>query len=171
MTSSGNSCNDFSEIVPTREITTKIEKTSFSRLWPWACLLNGLNAAASIAPSLVQHGCCLVSRHTVLAHSRVHSWTLVFSRCCVLPRVGRTDVHWSQMWLNGSESCVMLPEKYWHHQCDISRAKASVRCWMAGGKDYALNHCNFCSKKKITKCWWSDLLDIQFAWNELSAFK
>jgi len=27
MTSGGNSCNDFPEIVPTREITTKLEKT------------------------------------------------------------------------------------------------------------------------------------------------
>jgi len=40
MTSDGNSFNDFPEIVPTREIATKIEKIDFSRLlvragrWP-----------------------------------------------------------------------------------------------------------------------------------------
>ena len=43
------------EIVPNREITTKIEKTSFSRPWPWVCLLNEPNAAASTAPTLIRH--------------------------------------------------------------------------------------------------------------------
>jgi len=33
----------------TREITTKTEKTFFSRPWPWAYIVNGANAAASIA--------------------------------------------------------------------------------------------------------------------------
>jgi len=43
-------------IVPTREITTKTEKTClFSRRWPWAYFLNGPNAAASTAPTLIRH--------------------------------------------------------------------------------------------------------------------
>jgi len=47
MTSDGKNFNDFLEIVPTREITTKIEKTfSFSRPWPWAYFLNVPSAAA-----------------------------------------------------------------------------------------------------------------------------
>jgi len=37
------------EVVLTREITTKIEKTSFSRRWPWAYFLSGPNAAARVA--------------------------------------------------------------------------------------------------------------------------
>ena len=57
MTSGGNSFNDFPEIVPTRAITTKIQRRllSFSRPWPWACFLNGPNAAASIAPTVIRH--------------------------------------------------------------------------------------------------------------------
>ena len=55
MTSGGNNFNDFPEIVSSREITTKIEKTSFSRPWQWAYSLNGPNAAASIAPTLIRH--------------------------------------------------------------------------------------------------------------------
>ena len=50
--------NDFREIVTTREITTKIEKTFlvFSCPWPCgACLLNEPNAAASPAPSSMRH--------------------------------------------------------------------------------------------------------------------
>jgi len=54
MTSSGNNFNDFPEIAPTREITTKIEKTFFSRPWPWVYFLNGPNAAASIAPTIIR---------------------------------------------------------------------------------------------------------------------
>jgi len=37
----GNNFNDFPEIIPTREIKTKIEKTSFSRPRPWAYFWNG----------------------------------------------------------------------------------------------------------------------------------
>jgi len=51
MTSGGNNFNDFPEIVPTRAFATKIEKTCFSRPWPWAYVLNGPNAAASVAPT------------------------------------------------------------------------------------------------------------------------
>ena len=54
MTSSGNNFNDFSKIAPTREITTKIEKTFFSRPWPWVYFLNEPNAAASIAPTIIR---------------------------------------------------------------------------------------------------------------------
>jgi len=36
--------SDFPEILPTREITTKTEKTSLSGAWPWAYFLNGQNA-------------------------------------------------------------------------------------------------------------------------------
>ena len=58
MTSGGSNLNDFPEIVPTGEITTKIEKTFLvfaSTPWPWAHLLNGLSAAASVAPMLIRH--------------------------------------------------------------------------------------------------------------------
>ena len=56
MTSSGNNFNDFPELVPTREITTKMEKT-------FLFLVNGrgpiswmgIKAAASIAPTLIRH--------------------------------------------------------------------------------------------------------------------
>jgi len=60
MTSGGKSFNDFREIVPTGEITSKIEKVfSFSRPWPWAYFLNVPNAAASVAPTLSWHReCC-----------------------------------------------------------------------------------------------------------------
>jgi len=51
MTSGGNNFTDFPEIVPTREITAKIDKNFFSHPWPWAYFLNGPNAAASIAPT------------------------------------------------------------------------------------------------------------------------
>jgi len=54
MTSGGNYFNGFLEIVPTREITTKTEKTFlFSCPWQWACFLNGPNAAASTAPTVI----------------------------------------------------------------------------------------------------------------------
>jgi len=49
----------------------------------------------------------LSSWHTLLERSRVHDQTSVFSRGCLLPRVGRTDVQWSQIRLNGSEPCVV----------------------------------------------------------------
>ena len=48
MTSGGNRVNDFSEIVPTREITTKIEKTFLVRgRGPICCDINSthLNSA------------------------------------------------------------------------------------------------------------------------------
>ena len=65
MTSAGNNFNDFPEIVPIREITTKKKKTSFSRPWPWAYFLNGPNAAASIAPTLIRHW---VQRQLIIIH-------------------------------------------------------------------------------------------------------
>jgi len=52
---SGSSFNDFPEIVPTREITTKIV-VFFSRVVDrgrWAYFLNGPNAAVSIVPTLI----------------------------------------------------------------------------------------------------------------------
>jgi len=48
----GNSFNDFPEIVQTTEITTKIEKT-FLVFSPY--FLNGRNAAAATAASLIRH--------------------------------------------------------------------------------------------------------------------
>jgi len=47
MTSGGNNCNDFPEIVPTREIATKIEKTFLFLEWAQCCNINStqLNAA------------------------------------------------------------------------------------------------------------------------------
>jgi len=54
MTSGGNNFDDFPENVPTAEITRQ-EDFLFSRPWPWAYFLNGPNAAASIAPTLIRH--------------------------------------------------------------------------------------------------------------------
>jgi len=53
MTSCGNNFNDFPEFVQTKEIVTKTERTSFSLPWLWAYFLMGLNAVASIAPSVI----------------------------------------------------------------------------------------------------------------------
>jgi len=53
MTSCGNNFNDFPEFVQSKEIVTKTEKTSFSLPWLWAYFLMGLNAVASIAPSVI----------------------------------------------------------------------------------------------------------------------
>ena len=39
--------------------------------------------------------------------SNVHNQTPVFSRGCLLPHIGRTDVQWSQIKLSGSEPCVI----------------------------------------------------------------
>ena len=61
MTSGGNNFTDFPEIVPTREITAKTEKTFlvFSSVHGrgpiLAYFLNRLNALASIAPTLIRH--------------------------------------------------------------------------------------------------------------------
>jgi len=56
MTSAGNYFNDFPEIVPTREITTKIEKIFLVLVrGRGAYFLNGPNAAASIATTLIRH--------------------------------------------------------------------------------------------------------------------
>ena len=53
MTSGVNNFNDFLEIVPTGEVTARIEKiVHFSRPWPWAYFSNGPNAAASGFPRL-----------------------------------------------------------------------------------------------------------------------
>ena len=56
MTSSGNNFNDFPELVPTREITTKMEKTFLFLVYgrgPISWM--GIKAAASIAPTLIRH--------------------------------------------------------------------------------------------------------------------
>ena len=59
MTSSGNNFNDFPEIVPTREVTTKIEKSFFLvRGRGPVSWVHGPNAAASIAPTLIRHWLC-----------------------------------------------------------------------------------------------------------------
>jgi len=55
VTSGGNSFNVFPEIVPTREITTKIERRLFFFSSVAVGLLNGPNAAESIAPTLISH--------------------------------------------------------------------------------------------------------------------
>jgi len=55
MTSGGNNFNDVPYIVPTREITTKTDKISFSRPWPLAYFLNGPDAAASVAITIIRH--------------------------------------------------------------------------------------------------------------------
>jgi len=79
MTSDGNNLHDFPEIVPTREITTKTEKTflvlSITQMkkrplnvpaaapWPRGAyfVMNGPNAAASTAPTLFRHRLCQLS--------------------------------------------------------------------------------------------------------------
>jgi len=67
MTSGGDNFNDFPEIVPTRKITNKNrEDFSFSRPWPWAYFLNGPNAAASLAPTLIRHWADTVRLHFTL---------------------------------------------------------------------------------------------------------
>jgi len=55
MASGGNNSNDSPEIVPAREITAKIEKTFLVRGRMPISFLNGPNAAASIAPTLIRH--------------------------------------------------------------------------------------------------------------------
>jgi len=77
MTSGGNSFNDFPEIVPTVEITTKTENTSFSRPWPWAYFLNGPNTEASIASTLIRH-CSNVFVHSSPTEPLIeNSWPTV----------------------------------------------------------------------------------------------
>jgi len=58
-------------------------------------------------PNGVNHS--LSSRHTLPEHSHVHNRTPVFSRGCLLPRIGRTDVQWSQIWFNSSKPYVVGP--------------------------------------------------------------
>ena len=50
---------------------------------------------------------CLSLWHTLLERSHVRNQTPVFSRGCLLPRTGRTDVQWSQIQFNGSEPRVV----------------------------------------------------------------
>jgi len=60
------------------------------------------------ASVLVREGSLLSLSLSLFVNSnRVHNWTLVFSRGCLLPRLRRTDVHWSQIRLNGPEPCVI----------------------------------------------------------------
>jgi len=77
MTSGGNNFNDFSEIVLTREITTKIEKTFLFLVL--AYLLNGPNAAASVAPTLIRHWHQLsaMDPRDALCHCRLKSHKLL----------------------------------------------------------------------------------------------
>ena len=59
MASGGNDFNDFPEIVPTREITTKTEQTFLVVVSMAAGLqyfFNGRYTAASISPTLLRHG-------------------------------------------------------------------------------------------------------------------
>ena len=49
----------------------------------------------------------LSSWHTLLECSHVHSRTPMFSTGCLLPRVRRTDVQWSQIRFSGSEPRVV----------------------------------------------------------------
>jgi len=51
--------------------------------------------------------CLLLHRHTLFEHSRVYNQTPVFSIGCLLPHVGRTDVHWSHIRFNGCEPRVV----------------------------------------------------------------
>jgi len=56
MTSGGNNFNDFPKLYqPQKSRPKNREDFSFSRPWPWTYFLNGLNAAASIAPTLSRH--------------------------------------------------------------------------------------------------------------------
>jgi len=97
MTSGGNKFNDFPEIVPTSEITTKVEKNFlFFRPWPWAYFLNGPDAAATIAPTFIRHctprGCLHYSSPTPVQFARCEQvLTLVSSRPVISRYVIITD--------------------------------------------------------------------------------
>ena len=55
MTSGGNSFSDFPKLYQPEKSQPKQRRLfSFSRRWPWHCFLNGSNAAASTAPTLVR---------------------------------------------------------------------------------------------------------------------
>jgi len=55
VTSGGNYFNDFSEIVPTREITTKIKKIFLFSSVAVGLFLEWAYAAALIAPTFIRH--------------------------------------------------------------------------------------------------------------------
>ena len=88
MTFGGNDFNDFPEIVPTKEITTKTEETilvfPFSRPWPWAYFLNGPNATASVAPTLIRPLCLSV---------RVFPNVQFYTKCVVLVRIFAVTIY------------------------------------------------------------------------------
>jgi len=95
MESGGNNFNDFPEIVPTREITTKIEKTFlvFSSVavglflkWAQCCSINStrLPALRSAAPSIEQ------MRHLEVGYFRKRDNFLLFFIRVLLP----TPVVW-----------------------------------------------------------------------------
>jgi len=70
----------------------------------------------------------LLEWHALLDHRRLHSRMPVFSS--VLPCKWRTDIHWSQIRLDGSQRCVV--ESSWSHfQSDRSLriAVATLRWW------------------------------------------
>ena len=76
------------------------EDFSFSRPWPWPCFLNGRNAAASIAPSLIRPALIVVqvwftNARTVLKVKR-QGHTAITRSACNLTRkcsllVGQTE--------------------------------------------------------------------------------
>jgi len=69
MTYGGNNFNVFPEIVPAREITTKIEKTFlFSSVAVNLFLEWAYNAASSIAPTLIRHRRSLSDCIDALSH-------------------------------------------------------------------------------------------------------
>ena len=70
--------SSFMGIVPTGDITTKIEDFSCSRPWPWAYFLNGPNAAASTEPTLMRHR----QSQPHYNHTRLH----FYMQCDVTPR-------------------------------------------------------------------------------------
>jgi len=85
MTAGGNSCYHFPEIAPTREITTTTKKIflSFSRPWPRAYFVNGANAAAATASTLIRRCPEDNAKHSQLISRRPPNSHRVFIQVCI----------------------------------------------------------------------------------------
>ena len=65
------------------------------------------------------------SWHNLLEHSHVHSQTPVFSKGCLLPHAGRTNVQWSQIWVSDSLGHF---QSHLHHSCLHHLTSYSANC-------------------------------------------
>ena len=75
--------------------------------WAFTSIYIAYSASYRSVCSSRYHYSSLSSWHTLLERSHAHSWTPVFSRDCLLPCTGRTDVQWSLIWFSGSEPCAV----------------------------------------------------------------